>query len=158
MDMEPAMLRRFVAGATFLLCAGTAFAEDAKPIQPAPESGAASAPSANTSMPQAAVGDHWTYEIKDEITGDITSTRTVVVTDISNNSIATRFDIPKTGRSGTILYDPSWNIVRDNVWRYSPNDGTGIHPPSRRTRNGNSHPTRPIRIAGRPSSGPAIPA
>jgi hypothetical protein len=129
MDMELAMLRRLVAGTAFLLCIGTAFAEDTKTVQPAPESGAASTPSAITSMPQAAVGDHWTYEVRDEITGTIKATRTVVVTDISKNAISTRFDIAQTGRFGVTLYDTSWNIINTDGWRYSPNDGTGIRLP-----------------------------
>jgi len=56
-------------------------------------------------------------------------TRTIVITDLSKNTIATRFDVQKTGQYGTILFDPSWNIITDSVWKYSPNDGTGAQLP-----------------------------
>jgi hypothetical protein len=35
-------------------------------------------------------GDHWTYELRDDITGDIKSTITNSVTDVSNSEISTR--------------------------------------------------------------------
>jgi hypothetical protein len=80
-------------------------------------------------MQPPSVGDHWTYEVKDEISNALMQTRAVVITDLSKGTIATRFDVLKTGQFGTILYDSSWNIVTDSVWKYSPNDGTGVQLP-----------------------------
>jgi hypothetical protein len=46
-----------------------------------------------------AVGSFWTYDLKDEISGEIIQTRVVIVTDTSNGQIATRLNDAKTGRS-----------------------------------------------------------
>jgi hypothetical protein len=75
------------------------------------------------------VGDHWTYDLKDEIAGEVIQTRKVIVTDMANGQIATRLDEAKSGRSWTIVYDKSWNILRDGSNRYSPNSGTGFQFP-----------------------------
>lgn len=98
----------------------------------------AAAPTAAASQPasptlvritEPAPGDHWTYEIKDEISGEIKSTRTDLVTDIAKNTIGVRSDVTGSPNSIMMIYDPSWNVVRGGVFRYSPNDGTGIHSP-----------------------------
>lgn len=78
---------------------------------------------------KALVGDHWTYEVKDEISGAIKFTRTDMVTDISNNEIAVRVDFADPGRTSNIIYDRSWNILRSDPFKYSPNDGTGVQLP-----------------------------
>ena len=62
------------------------------PSQPPP---AASAPAAETPngpepMEDAQTGDHWTYEFRDDITGDVKSTITNTVTDVSASEISTR--------------------------------------------------------------------
>ena len=85
------MPRRSLAGLLLLLCVTSAFAENS-----APNPGAA----AGANTPPVAAGDHWTYEIKDEISGEIKFTRTDMVTDVSKNDIAVRFDFDKTGRFG----------------------------------------------------------
>jgi len=111
-------LSRSFIGLIFLLCAASAFAQ---------ESGTNS-PAANASAPQVAAGDHWAYEVRDEITGAIKFTRTDIATDVSNNQVAVRFDT-NTGGSGVIGYDRSWNVLHDDPFRYSPNDGTGVQFP-----------------------------
>jgi hypothetical protein len=78
---------------------------------------------------QVTPGDRWTYEVKDEIAGAVKLTRTSMVTDISKAGITVRFDVAQTGRSGTILYDPSWNVLSDNSFKYTPNDGLGFQLP-----------------------------
>jgi hypothetical protein len=80
-------------------------------------------------MADLAVGDHWTYDVKDEIAGTIVLTRKFVVTDISGDQIATRVDVVNREQSGSIVYDGHWNILRDGANRYSPNSGTGIQSP-----------------------------
>ncbi len=115
------MLRRLLVGLISLHCvAGPAYAEDAGQNAPSP---------AGASAPLALAGDHWTYEVRDEISGAIKFTRTDMVTDIANNAITVRVDFANTGRSTTIFYDSAWNILHDGPFRYSPNDGTGFHLP-----------------------------
>ena len=81
------------------------------------------------SMGRVAVGDYWTYELKDEFSGAVIQTRKVIVTEVSNSDIATRLHDTKTGQSRGIVYDRSWNIVHDWPNRYSPNSGTGFRLP-----------------------------
>jgi hypothetical protein len=83
-------------------------------------------------MEEPQLGDHWTYEIRDEITGKVTATRENVVTDVTPAAISVRFRrIGATNNSedGFAVYDRSWNMVEARPWRYSPNDGTGIQAP-----------------------------
>ena len=124
------MPRRLLVGLIFLQCVASAFAQNAVPD--ASSAAGASAPLA---------GDHWTYEIKDEISGAVKVTRTDLVTDIANNEITVRVDFANTGRSTTIFYDSAWNLLHDGPFRYSPNDGTGFHFPLRSARNGSLPPT-----------------
>lgn len=119
-------MQRLVAGAMLFLCVNIAFAEDQKS---GPIEAAVSTQSSSSTMQPASVGDHWTYEIKDDISNTLKQTRTIVITDLSKGMIATRFDVLKTGKSGTTLYDPSWNVVTNDGWKYSPNDGTGVQLP-----------------------------
>ena len=121
-------MQRLVAGAVLLLCVNVASAEDLK-LSPAPSEGSSSTSSSNPTMQPPTIGDHWTYEVKDDISNALIQTRTIVITDLSKGAIATRFDVLKTGQSGTILFDPSWNRVTEGVWKYSPNDGTGVQLP-----------------------------
>lgn len=74
-------------------------------------------------------GDHWTYEIRDEIAGEVARTRENVITEVTPTEISVRFKILKTGDVGLSVYDHSWNVMREGSWRYSPNDGTGIQSP-----------------------------
>jgi hypothetical protein len=80
-------------------------------------------------MHQVAVGDHWTYQITDEIAGKITGTRSIIVTELSKKEITARFEVAKTGRSGIIIYDLAWDELSNGTFRYSPNDGTGVRLP-----------------------------
>lgn len=114
------MLHRPVVGLIFLLCITSAFAKDSGPNSTAV---------ANANMQEVAPGDHWTYEVRDEIAGTLKLTRTDMVTDVSKNEIAVRYDVSGTGNIGNILYDRSWNIVGDGPFRYKPNDGTGFQFP-----------------------------
>lgn len=80
-------------------------------------------------MSEVAVGDHWTYEVRDESEGKISLTEKVIVTDLSDNKIATRIDFVNTDRFRGVIYDKSWNIFRDGPSRYSPSSATGIRLP-----------------------------
>jgi uncharacterized protein DUF3108 len=95
-----------------------------------PASGQATQAAGPVNMAEAAVGDHWTYDVRDEIAGTVILTRKYIVSDVSGGQIATRVDvINNSGQSGSIVYDKSWNILRDGANRYSPNSGTGIQLP-----------------------------
>jgi hypothetical protein len=102
------------------------------PSQPPP---AASAPAAETPngpepMEDAQTGDHWTYEFRDDITGDVKSTITNTVTDVSASEISTRTAQLGNPNSGYQTFDRSWNVINNSgIWRYTPNDGTGIRAP-----------------------------
>jgi len=107
-----------LAGATVLLLTITASAQNDPPP-------AVAVPVANSAAP----GDHWSYEVKDEISGEIKETRTFTVTDISKNEIAVRGDSNRRTDFSDVIYDQSWNVVRGPIFKFSPNDGSGIKIP-----------------------------
>src|SRR5690242_9302801 len=109
--------------------APSALASDLSRERDAQNQGVSTAAVRPTSMSELAVGDHWTYELKDEIGGKVVSTRKVIVTDISDNQVATRVDAVNTDESSIVIYDKAWNVFREGAHRYSPNDGTGIRSP-----------------------------
>lgn len=76
-------------------------------------------------------GDHWTYELRDEITGKITATRENVVTEVTPTTISVRSKKLGTNNAeeGFTIYDRSWNVVESAPWRYQPHDGMGIQSP-----------------------------
>jgi len=74
-------------------------------------------------------GDRWVYEVKDEITGDVKETTTVVVLDVSNKEINTRVSTRGIQRARQVVFDPGWNRIDDSVWKYRPSDGTGVRTP-----------------------------
>jgi len=80
-------------------------------------------------------GDHWTVEIRDEITGTV-STGTNVVTEVTPTNISVRYTVTRSnktrdeGYKGFITFDRSWNAIRSSAWQYFPYDGnTGIETP-----------------------------
>jgi hypothetical protein len=101
-------------------------AETTAPSTPSP----VQTPKAVVSMEEPQPGDHWTYEIRDEITGKISGTRENVVTEVTPKNISMRFIISATSNEGFDLFDRSWNLISAPNWRYSPYQGsTGIHAP-----------------------------
>jgi hypothetical protein len=72
------------------------------------------------------MGDHWTYEVRDDITGEIKSTIITTVTDVSNTDIGVRYAFLGNPNLGYQTFDRSWNQTNNGTWRYTPNDGTGI--------------------------------
>jgi hypothetical protein len=111
--------------ATSPLLAQTPPAESA-PAAPAP---AAEAPTGPEPMEEPQTGDHWTYELRDDITGDVKSTITTTVTDVSGTDISIRVGVLGNANSGYVTFDRSWNMTNNGVWRYTPNDGSGIRSP-----------------------------
>src|ERR1700744_5766891 len=92
------------------------------PVQPA-----APAPDAGESMDPPMIDDHWTYQVRDEITGEVKNTLVNTITDLTPTDIAVRIQ----SSQGQILYifDHSWNLKDNAAWKFSPNDGTGIKMP-----------------------------
>lgn len=123
------MLRGVRAGAVALLLVTPAFAQDGGAPQPVQSGSPAAAGAASATMQRPMPGDHWTYDVTDDISGTLKLTRTDMITDVSKNEIAVRFDIAGTGNTGNIIYDPAWDIVRAGPFKYTPNDGTGIRLP-----------------------------
>jgi hypothetical protein len=95
-----------------------------------PAQAAEPAQQAADSMDPPMVGDHWIYEIRDEITGELKSTRTDTITDLTPTEIAVRAQFePNVAGPVGFIYDRSWNMKNNAGWRYSPNDGSGIKMP-----------------------------
>src|SRR5205814_5658233 len=80
-------------------------------------------------MEEPRTGDHWTYEVRDEITGEVKSTLTQTITDVSGSEISVRVAPLGKANSWYLTFDHLWNLKSNGVWRYSPNDGTGIRLP-----------------------------
>ena len=108
----------------------------AQQTQPGPDSPSAPPKPAAGEPAKAAVtmeeplqGDRWIYEVRDEIAGSVTATRTFLVTEVTPTEIATRFTNAGNAEANQILYDRSWNVTRAGPWKYSPNDGSGMQLP-----------------------------
>ena len=125
------MLRRaFLATIGLLATAATLQAQTAPTESPpAASSPAIESPNSPEPMEEAQTGDHWTYELRDEITGEVKSTITNTVTDVSASEISTRIAQLGNANSGYQTFDRSWNMTNSGIWRYTPNDGTGIRTP-----------------------------
>jgi hypothetical protein len=74
------------------------------------------------------VGDRWSYDIKDEATGDLRHAVTVVLIDINDKEITTRATIKGKDRSQTMVFDPDWGRIDDGRWKLRPS-GIGIKMP-----------------------------
>jgi hypothetical protein len=103
--------------------APAAQATDKKPEAAAPQ---AATPQAATGMSPAAVGDHWVYDLIDDITGEVKEKRSWLVTDVTPTEITCRTQVVGSDKFGSVMYDPSWNLLRNGGQRFSPNDGGGI--------------------------------
>jgi hypothetical protein len=68
------------------------------------------------------VGDRWSYDINDEVTGDLKNAVTFVVAEIKQNEITTRVSVRGRDRPGTVIYDSDWGKIDDGVWKYRPAD------------------------------------
>ena len=112
--------------------AGNAWAQQASPQAEAPaalSSPAALQSSAAISMEEPLPGDHWTYEVRDEIIGTISATRQNIVTDVTPMQVNTRVETVGKPNAGNIVFDRSWNMTVSGPWKFSPNDGSGIQLP-----------------------------
>jgi hypothetical protein len=96
---------------------------------PAAASPPAETPNSPEPMEEPQTGDHWTDEVRDEITGDVKSTFTATVTDVSASEISIRSTQLGNNNFGYQTYDRSWNVTNNGTWRFTPNDGTGVKLP-----------------------------
>ena len=75
------------------------------------------------------VGDRWSYEVKDALTGDLRPATTVVVGDVNDKEITTRVTLRGRDRPPqTMVYDLDWGRIDDGAWRLRP-PGIGIKKP-----------------------------
>ncbi|HEY6833254.1 MAG TPA: hypothetical protein VI251_12285 [Pseudolabrys sp.] len=112
--------------------ANIAAAQNSQPDSNKPATAASPDPSpadSGTSMENALPGDHWTYEVKDEITGDLKLTTTNIVTDVSATELNVRTGAVGSAGNGNLVYDHAWNVKDTGTWKFSPNDGSGIKLP-----------------------------
>lgn len=75
------------------------------------------------------IGDRWTYDSKDEITGLPTETFTHTVTEISPNEVVVVGTTRGRNGSTILIYDHEWSRLSTSTFKYKPNDGKGIHLP-----------------------------
>jgi hypothetical protein len=121
------MLRRFfLATAGMLMAAGSLSAQTA-PKEPSPV--AVESPNSPISMEDPQTGDHWTYEFRDDITGEVKSTLANTITDVSATDISIRIAALGNSNFNYVTYDRSWNRTSNDTWRFTPNDGSGIRLP-----------------------------
>ena len=109
------MLRCAVLVVTSLVC-NSAFAQQAPSPAPPQEAAAPAQPDKPVvQMEEPQPGDHWTYEIRDEITGTITATRENVVTEVSPTEISVRFKRLGSSEEGLNVYVPGSHALRWNL-------------------------------------------
>src|SRR3984957_15195743 len=92
----------FLAAVGLLLSASALTAQTPTP-SPAPAAAESAPPQETMEDPQG--GDHWTYEYRDDITGDIKSTFTATITDISESEISLRTNVIANSNYGYAKYD-----------------------------------------------------
>src|ERR1700704_1555820 len=102
-------------------------AQPAKDAAPPPASAPVESPA--DSMEDAQPGDHWTYEFRDEIAGEVKGTYTNIVTDVNASEIGARVGMLGNSNTGYVTFDRTWNVKNTALWRYNPNDGSGIRLP-----------------------------
>ena len=118
----------FLATFGLLATAGPLSAQPAKDAAP-PSASPVESPASADSMEDAQPGDHWTYELKDEIAGEVKGTYTNVVTDVNATEVGVRAGMLGNSNTGYVTFDRTWNVKNTASWRYNPNDGTGIRLP-----------------------------
>ena len=120
------MFRCSFVAAVGLLLSASALTAQTPNAAPAP---AATETTKQETMEDPQVGDHWTYEFRDDITGDVKSTFTHTITDLSATDISIRNVVVGNSNFGYINYDRSWNRTSNDSFRFTPNDGGGIRTP-----------------------------
>lgn len=91
--------------------------------------GIVSAQSPDESDGRIRAGDRFTYDTKDEITGEPKGTYVSVVTEVSDKEITTV--VSYRGRNGQqlVVLDRDLNRIDDSIWKFNPSDGQGVRLP-----------------------------
>ncbi|MGC2085167.1 MAG: hypothetical protein WA702_17625 [Bradyrhizobium sp.] len=131
LHQDSIMLSRTVLIVVALLASThLAGAQPATEATPAPAATpAAPAASGSEAMEDPQTGDHWTYEVHDDISGNLKSTIIQTVTDVAAGNVGVRVTALNNSNTGFLTYDPGWNVKNNGTWRYAPSDGTGISAP-----------------------------
>lgn len=116
---------RTILIALLCLASPTAFAQQAAPSSPEPR---VAEPAKADSMEEPRPGDHWTYEIRDEIAGTVANTRTDTITEVTAEWIGVSYANEK-GKTGFSVFDRAWNLKNSNAMKYSPHNGLGFTQP-----------------------------
>lgn len=74
------------------------------------------------------VGDRWSYDIKDDATGDLRHAVTVIVVEITDKEITTRVSMKGKDRPQAVIFDLNWGSIDNGTWQYRPS-GIGINKP-----------------------------
>jgi hypothetical protein len=74
------------------------------------------------------VGDRWSYDLKDDLTGDLRNAMTIIVVEINEKEITTRVTYRGKDRPQTMVYDLDWGRIDDGAWKLRPS-GIGIRKP-----------------------------
>lgn len=131
--MKETQVLRCAILAVICLTAGNAWAQQVpSSAETAPQSPSATASpsSGNVAMEEPQPGDHWTYQVRDEITGKADASRENVVTEVTPKNISVRFKLVGTPNEGFYVYDRDWHLLSSGNWKYSPYQGhTGIRAP-----------------------------
>lgn len=122
------MIRRCLLATIGLLAYATLLSAQTPPSQPSAPAPFTSAIEQET-MEDPQIGDHWTYEVRDDVSGDLKATMTHTITDITPKEISIRTAVLGRPNGGYFTYDHSWDLINSDTWRSSPNDGTGIRAP-----------------------------
>jgi hypothetical protein len=119
-----AMKRHCVILLALLMQVPPAMAEDSAPPTP-PEAQPAKQPEKQPDKQpvSVSVGDQWTYDQTDEITGNLTFTYTNTVATVTDKEITLRLTRRGDERRGLVVFDTSWNVLDDGVWKFKIKDG-----------------------------------
>lgn len=115
------MFRRGVNGIICLVMSGMPVLAEESPAQPGTIE--------QESMENPEVGDHWTYETRDEITGTVKSTTTQVVTEVTPKAIAVRLGAVGNANYSFVTFNHTWDGLDSGLFRYTPNEGLGVRMP-----------------------------
>lgn len=86
------------------------------------------APAKAVAMDEPRPGDHWTYEVRDEISGKLVTERTDTITEITPMQIGVSI-LNDKGKTGFNVFDRNWNLKSGEVMRFTPHNGLGIVQP-----------------------------
>jgi len=74
------------------------------------------------------IGDRWSYDVKDALTGDLRHAISIVVVEVNDKEITTRTSYRGKDRPQTMIFDADWGRIDDGIWQLRPS-GIGIKKP-----------------------------